>query len=235
MVLKYEFTLSKFFDATFHLFVILGIFGAFTLYLKGFFDPNNPNILIQYGIICSFLITILISIVIVYRSFENISFENLSLENINDFVDAIFLVGKGNIKRGIFLILFIIFLSSIISTILTTFSDSLPLILSTGVTIAGVIIFFNLFQYLINAKTNWNIIANYLLKIEIISAFSWVVIHFFSPVLPQSYTILMETLLKLMVAFPVGALIGILIGATLKKFGIITLIKTKKGKRRKKS
>jgi hypothetical protein len=226
MVLKFEFELSKFFKANFQLFVILGIFGAFTIYLKNFFDIKDPSLPIEYGIISSFLITILISLVIIRNSFENLPFEKISLENIMNSLDAIFLVGKGNIKRGLFLIPFIVFLLALISTILTTFSDALPAILSTGVWVIAIILFFNLFQYLIQVKKNWNIIANYLLIIEITS----LILYFFVSILPESYSILLKTLFLLMVAFPLGGLIGITIGVILDKLGIIEKIKMKKQK-----
>jgi len=232
MVLKFEFELSKFFKANFQLFVILGIFGAFTIYLKNFFDIKNPSLAIEYGIISSFLITILISLVIIRNSFENLPFDKISLENIMNSLDAIFLVGKGNIKRGLFLIPFIVFLLALISTIITTFSDALPAILSTGIFVISIILFFNLFQYLIQVKKNWNIIANYLLKIEITSFILYLIIHYFASILPESYSILLETLSILMVAFPLGALLGIMIGTILHKLGIIEKIKMKKAKNR---
>jgi hypothetical protein len=230
MVLKNEFNLSDFFKRNFQLFVILGIFGAFTIYLKGFFNEKDPNILIEYGIIASFLITILISLVIICNSFENISFEKFSLENIMNSLDAFFLVGKGNITRGLFLIPFIVFLLAIISTILTSFGDALPAILSTGVWVISVILFFNLFQYLIQVKKNWNIIVNYLVKFEVILLVLYLGIHFYSPTLPESYSKLLDTLFVTMIGFPIGAILGILMGAILDKLGFFARFKPQKQK-----
>ena len=239
MNLKFEFELSKFFKSNFQLFVIMGIFGAFTIYLKGFYNSEYPSLLIEYGIVSSFLISILISLVIIRNSFENISFENISFnlnsfENIMNLLDALFFVGKGNIKRGLFLMPFIAFLFVLISIILTTFSDTLPAILSIGIKIVAVILFFNLFQYLLNAKKNWNIVAKYLVITETIALILYLIVHSYASILFKSFSELLETLLLLMICFPIGTLFGILLGAILDKLGIMKKLREEQKNKDKK-
>nr|WP_320160257.1 hypothetical protein [uncultured Methanoregula sp.] len=235
MAIINEFELSTFFKDNFQLFVILGIFGAFTLYLKGFLVSENLNIILEYGIISSFIIAILISLLIIRNSFENISFNHdsfeSSLETFIDVLQAIFLVGKGNILRGLFLIPFIFFIITLISTIFTSFSSKLPSLFSAAATIITTILFFNLFQYLVDIKKNWNTVANYLVGLEIVSIALLAIIHLWFP----SFSELAERLVSLMIGFPLGALAGIFIAATIEKLGFLGKYTNAKQRKKKKN
>lgn len=75
---KVGFQIEAFFEENYKLFVIIGVFGALSIYLEKLFKDYNMSFL-QVGIVACFILFIQVSLVILYRALKTQDNEPISL------------------------------------------------------------------------------------------------------------------------------------------------------------
>jgi len=113
---KVDFKIEAFFEENYKLFVIIGVFGALSIYLEKLFKDYNMSFL-QVGIVACFILFIQVSLVILYRALKTQDNEPISL--------SLIMLSKGNVERVSFIISFAILIVVIFYFALTAFGGPL--------------------------------------------------------------------------------------------------------------
>lgn len=140
-----DFQIGVFLEDNYRLFAIIGIFGAFSIYLGELCRDYNMPIL-QLGIMACFTLFILISLVIFERSFRSYSDEPTSL--------SFLMMNKGNFERFLFIIPFSMLIMTIIYFISTTFQEPLNALLGMLLYVSGMMVYLGFLSIIIMKTKN---------------------------------------------------------------------------------
>jgi hypothetical protein len=157
-VLKFDpFRLTKFFLTNKDLFIVFGVFGAFSLYLTTFLTDSQkipvtfdytiqigtfPFNYLKFGIASCLLLLLILGLLIIFQAFETPPSRRKLLYYIS---------GTGSIERFVFIIPFIFFLFGISEYLYSTFNSEIGLIIPIFSAVAGYCAFFILLREMINA------------------------------------------------------------------------------------
>ena len=111
---KVGFQIGAFFEENYKLFVIIGVFGALSIYLEKLFKDYNMSFL-QVGIVACFILFIQVSLVILYRALKTQDNEPIPL--------SLIMLSKGNVERVSFIISFTIVIEAIFYFIFVAFIE----------------------------------------------------------------------------------------------------------------
>lgn len=139
---KVDFKIEAFFEENYKLFVIIGVFGALSIYLEKLFKDYNMSFL-QVGIVACFILFIQVSLVILYRALKTQDNEPISL--------SLIMLSKGNVERVSFIISFAILIVVIFYFALTAFGGPLNALMGMILYVLGMMSFFG-FLNLITMK-----------------------------------------------------------------------------------
>ena len=154
--LKYDpFRLSKFFVLNKDLFIVFGVFGAFSLYLTTFLNGNQGSSTItnysikigeislnfmNFGIAACLIILLILSLLIIIEAIQAPP-EKRNL--------IYYTTGKGSIERILFIIPFIIFIFGISGYLYSRFTGEIDIILPLISFVLGFCVFFILIRQII--------------------------------------------------------------------------------------
>lgn len=144
---KVGFQIEAFFEENYKLFVIIGVFGALSIYLEKLFKDYNMSFL-QVGIVACFILFIQVSLVILYRALKTQDNEPIPL--------SLIMLSKGNVERVSFIISFAILIVVIFYFALTAFGGPLNALRGMILYVLGMMSFFGFLNLItMKAKNRW--------------------------------------------------------------------------------
>ena len=132
---KGGFQIEAFLEENYKLFVIIGVFGALSIYLETLFiDYNMPMPILQLGMVTCFTLFIVVSLVILYRALKTQDNEPIPL--------SLIMPSIGNFVRIFFVISFAILIVVIFYFVLTAFGGPLNAFMGVILYVLGMMCFF---------------------------------------------------------------------------------------------
>jgi hypothetical protein len=151
-----DFDLWDFLDRNSKLFVTLGIFGAFTLYLNSFKEVIDQKF-INFGILACLILILVIAFSILANAYKDLKIQNFPM----------YVIETGNLKRAGFVIPYIIFISIITLTIISLYSSS------------NLFDFFGIFAFILGVIIALRFFAILIVKKNVIKKYFFLLIFFF--------------------------------------------------------
>ncbi len=134
-----DFQLDIFLEENQPLFTVMGIFGAISIYLTSLMQDSNQYL--QFGIVSSFVLFVIVSVVIFIKAFKRRNNELIPL----DFL----MFNKANMERLLFIIPFLMLIMTIAQFLVSAYKTASFGLFGISLYILGVPVFFgiiNLFR-----------------------------------------------------------------------------------------